>query len=245
MAINPMIYPSWPVLPSVGAVSTTRQGGVSDSPYDSLNLGAHVGDDPLKVAENRQRMSAWENLPQEPYWLEQIHGTDVVILNGAAHMPVQADAAYTNRKGEVCAIMTADCLPVLFCSSQGDEVAAAHAGWRGLCHGVIENTVSCFEAAPEEIMVWLGPAIGPDKFEVGAEVREQFMTFDSQAAAAFSAQGDKYLADIYLLARQRLASLGITQIYGGEYCTMTDAERFFSYRREGITGRMASLIWLR
>lgn len=240
-----LITPDWPAPPNVKAYSTTRNGGVSRGAYQSLNLGAHVGDRPEDVLRNRNILSGLANLPCEPIWLEQVHGNDVAVLDECALANNAADAAYTRLREKVCLIMTADCLPVLFCSAAGDEVAAAHAGWRGLCNGVLENTLAEFHARPEHILAWLGPAIGPSKFEVGPEVRDAFISKDPQAAKAFKPyKSDKYLADIYLLAKQRLNSVGVTQIYGGEFCTMTDENRFFSYRRDHNTGRMASLIWL-
>ncbi|WP_122096177.1 purine nucleoside phosphorylase YfiH [Rahnella sp. Larv3_ips] len=243
--MSALILPQWPQPASVRSCATTRKGGISLPPYGSLNLGSHVGDEPEIVSANRQRLIALGGLPAAPHWLEQIHGTDVVRLT--SHTPVVptliADAAYTCEPGVVCAAMTADCLPVLFCSRSGDEVAAAHAGWRGLCAGVLENTVAQFEAAPEQIMAWMGPAIGPAHFEVGGEVREAFVAADSAASAAFTPAGAKFMADIYQLARLRLQSAGVTAIYGGEYCTVSDNTQFYSYRRDGITGRQASLIW--
>lgn len=223
---------------------TTRNGGVSITPYNSLNLGDHVGDSPQAVAENRQRLARQLALSGDITWLEQVHGVDVLTLDRHQPDSLRADASYSKTRGKVCAIMTADCLPVLFCSQAGDEIAAAHAGWRGLHAGVLERTVAHFSAAPKNIMAWLGPAIGAQKFEVGAEVRAAFVDVDPQAESAFKCTGEKYLADIYLLARQRLNSLGVQKIYGGNFCTMSQSELFFSYRREKQTGRMASLIWL-
>lgn len=213
-------------------------------PYDSLNLGAHCGDNPEHVEENRKRLFAAGNLPSKPVWLEQVHGKDVLKLTGGLYASKRADASYSNTPGTVCAVMTADCLPVLFCNRAGTEVAAAHAGWRGLCAGVLEETVACFADEPENIIARLGPAIGPNAFEVGAEVREAFMTKDPQADLAFVPRGDKYLADIYQLARQRLANVGVENIHGGDRCTFSESETFFSYRRDNTTGRMASFIWL-
>ncbi|WP_025123760.1 MULTISPECIES: purine nucleoside phosphorylase YfiH [unclassified Serratia (in: enterobacteria)] len=243
--MSSLIVPDWPLPAGVTAYSSTRHGGVSLPPYDSLNLGDHVGDDAQAVARNRQCLVAAAGLPQLPLWLEQVHGTRVLTLDGQTPEDLRADAVYSNVAGLVCAVMTADCLPVLFASQAGDEVAAAHAGWRGLCHGVLENTVARFATAPENITAWLGPAIGPSRFEVGAEVRAAFMDIDSAAAAAFTPQGEKFLADLYLLARQRLQRAGIFTIYGGNRCTMNEMSHFFSYRRDGTTGRMASLIWVR
>ncbi|KMJ46847.1 hypothetical protein AB204_01650 [Xenorhabdus khoisanae] len=245
-----LIFPDWPQPDNVGACSTTRLGGVSLPPYDSLNLGAHVGDKPESVEQNRTLLVEYAQLPQHPTWLEQVHGTRVITLGSQSHDGQsqennQADAVYTNIPGQVCAVMTADCLPVLFCSISGDEVAAAHAGWRGLCAGVLENTVSRFNAKPEMIRVWLGPAIGPEKFEVGSEVRDAFIATNPDLAQAFTPYGDKFLANIYLLAKLKLQSVGITDIFGGTACTATEEKNFFSYRRDGNTGRMATLIWLR
>lgn len=239
-----LIVPDWPLPPGVVACSSTRIGGVSLPPYDSLNLGAHCGDDLVHVEENRKRMFAAGQLPSKPVWLEQVHGKDVLKLTGEPYVSKRADASYSNTPGTVCAVMTADCLPVLFCNRDGTEVAAAHAGWRGLCAGVLEETVACFADKPENILAWLGPAIGPDAFEVGPEVRNAFMAVEAIADRAFRPAGEKYYADIYALARQRLTSVGVTQVFGGEHCTFSQKGDFFSYRRDKNTGRMASFIWL-
>lgn len=239
-----LIVPDWPLPPGVVACSSTRIGGVSLPPYDSLNLGAHCGDDLVHVEENRKRMFAAGQLPSKPVWLEQVHGKDVLKLTGEPYVSKRADASYSNTPGTVCAVMTADCLPVLFCNRDGTEVAAAHAGWRGLCAGVLEETVACFADKPENILAWLGPAIGPDAFEVGPEVRDAFMAVEAIADRAFRPAGKKYYADIYALARQRLTSVGVTQVFGGEHCTFSQKGDFFSYRRDKNTGRMASFIWL-
>lgn len=239
-----LILPEWPLPAGVAACSSTRIGGVSLPPYDSLNLGAHCGDDPVSVEANRTRLFTAAGLPAKPVWLEQVHGTDVLKLSGEPYASKRADASYSNTPGTVCAVMTADCLPVLFCNQQGTEVAAAHAGWRGLCAGVLESTIACFADKPQNLLAWLGPAIGPQAFEVGAEVREAFIEKDAQAARAFRPVGEKYYADIYLLARQRLANAGVTQVFGGDRCTFGEKETFFSYRRDKVTGRMASFIWL-
>jgi polyphenol oxidase len=237
-----LIVPDWPAPPNVHVVQTTRLGGVSQAPYDSLNLGTHVGDNPLHVAANRQRLS--NILPSEPVWMEQVHGTIVQDAALASCVP-QADAAVARHVDTVCTVMTADCLPVLLCDQAGTVVAAAHAGWRGLSQGVIERTVEAMHTPAKNLLAWLGPAIGRDAFEVGDDVYQIFVNHDAQAAAAFAAtENGKWLADIYLLARQRLFALGVTQVYGGEYCTFHDASRFFSYRRDGACGRMASMIWL-
>ncbi|MCG7782870.1 purine nucleoside phosphorylase YfiH [Lelliottia amnigena] len=239
-----LIVPEWPLPKGVAACSSTRIGGVSQDAWESLNLGAHCGDNLDHVDENRKRMFAAGHLPSKPVWLEQVHGTDVLTLTGEPYTSKRADASYSNTPGTVCAVMTADCLPVLLCNQAGTEVAAAHAGWRGLCAGVLEETVACFADRPENIIAWLGPAIGPLAFEVGPEVRDAFIAEDAQAASAFQVKGDKYLADIYQLARQRLNNVGITQIFGGDRCTFTEKGDFFSYRRDNSTGRMASFIWL-
>ncbi|AUX94520.1 purine nucleoside phosphorylase YfiH [Mixta gaviniae] len=242
--MSDLIVPDWPAPASVRACSTTRAGGVSAAPWDSLNLGDHVGDRPEDVLANRTRLQKMAALPAMPYWLEQVHGTDVVRLDGQPTAMRRADAVWSNQPGAVCAVMTADCLPVLFCSFDGKEIAAAHAGWRGLCAGVLENTLRQFSAPAEAIHVWLGPAIGPDAFEVGPEVRDAFMAHDPAAQHAFRASGAKFYADLWLLARQRLTTQGVTSISGGGRCTWQESAQFFSWRRSGTTGRMASLIWL-
>ncbi len=252
--------PDWPAPAAVRALQTTRQGGVSGGPYAALNLGDHVGDDPAAVERNRALLRA--GLPADPVWLKQVHGNVVINADGAGGVP-EADAAFAKKTGTVCAVMTADCLPLLLCDEAGTMVAAAHAGWRGLAGGVIEATVRAMDVAPERLLVWLGPAIGPQEFEVGEEVRQAFMAHHPAAAEAFVPRdvgraspatagtarptepgARKWLADIYFLARQRLALMGVTRVYGGGLCTYRDRERFYSYRRDGATGRMASLIWL-
>lgn len=235
------ITPNWPAPTNVKALQTTRLGGISLSPYDSLNVGMHVKDNPLHVAHNRQLLSPY--LPSEPVWLNQVHGIHVVDAATANCIPV-ADASFTQQKNVVCVTMTADCLPVLLCNQQGTIVASIHAGWRSLCDGVIEVTVAKMGVHASELMAWLGPAIGSQAFEVGSEVRTQFIAKDAQSEMVFQPYGEKWLADIFSIARFRLANLGITQVYGGGLCTYTDIEQFFSYRRDGDTGRMASLIWL-
>lgn len=237
-----LIYPDWPAPANVKAVQTTRAGGISETPYDALNLGAHVGDQPLSVARNRQLLSRF--VPTEPLWLTQVHGITVVDAATASCQP-QADGAYARVANAVCAAMTADCLPVLFCDRAGTVVAAAHAGWRGLANGVLEATMAAMQVPPASLLAWLGPAIGPQAFVVGDDVRGAFLAHDVEAASAFMAQSDgKWLADIYRLARQRLHKHGVASIFGGDFCTFNDIERFFSYRRDGVTGRMASLIWI-
>jgi YfiH family protein len=236
------IVPDWPAAARVKALITTRRGGVSQGAYASMNLGDAVGDDAANVAENRSRLEAI--LPSAPKWLRQVHGKKVVGASEIAR-PTEADASYTNDTNVVCAIMAADCLPVLLCDRAGSVVAAAHAGWRGLSGGVIESTVNAMGGAGAELMAYLGPAIGPTAFEVGADVYTAFVTHDPRAQSAFRKQGkDKWLADLYCLARQRLQHAGVAAVYGGSYCTYTDSTRFFSYRRDGASGRMAALIWL-
>ncbi len=237
-----LIEPDWPAPAIVRALATTRSNGVSQPPYDSLNLGDHVGDDPAAVARNRELLHAF--LPAEPKWLKQVHGAGVALADELADV-AEADAAVAFKPGTVCAVLTADCLPVLFCDRQGTRVAAAHAGWRGLAAGVLEESARAMRCDPADILAWLGPAIGPQAFEVGEEVRETFVRDLPDAAAAFApGQPGKWLADIYRLARLRLARAGVRQVYGGGFCTHADAARFYSYRRDGVTGRMATLIWM-
>ena len=233
--------PDWSVPPGVRALQTLRTDGCSPAPWASFNLGGHVGDDPARVAANRAELR--QALPAEPLWLTQVHGTTVVDA-GLAPQGARADASFATQPGQVCAVMTADCLPVLFCDRAGTVVAAAHAGWRGLLDGVLENTIAALQVVPGDLLAWLGPAIGPECFEVGDEVRAAFVARDAEAAGCFRAHGSKWLADIYALARQRLLQAGVTAISGGGACTVSDTERYFSYRRDGVTGRMATLIWL-
>ena len=238
-----IIHPDWPAPATVHACTVCRGGGVSDVPYDSLNLGDHVDDDPAAVKTNRALLKQQLALPSDPRWLKQVHGVQVADA-GVVLEPVEADAAYTHKAGVVCAVLTADCLPVLFCSKKGDQVAAAHAGWRGLLAGVLENTVVKLGEPSENLLAWMGPAIGPKAFEVGDEVREAFVSLQNEASEAFQpSPSGRWLADIYLLARQRLQRLGLTAVYGGDFCTYSDTHRFYSFRRDGVTGRMASLIW--
>lgn len=284
-----LITPDWPAPANVKALQTTRLGGISSAPYDSFNLGDHVGDAPLAVARNRMLLNTL--MPSEPVWLKQVHGITVANADMASCLP-QADACIARHRDAVCVVMTADCLPVLLCDKQGSVVGSVHAGWKGLAAGVIEATVQAMDVAPQSMMAWLGPAISQQAFEVGAEVRAFFVDADPQAAAAFTPslalmgtlsregrenqfpsptsgrgagvtndlavvvgqpsqmassstrEGVKWFADIYALARLRLSALGITQIYGGDYCTYRERERFFSYRRDGVTGRMGTFIWL-
>ncbi len=237
------ITPDWPAPEWVRACVTTRWGGVSSGPYDSLNLGDHVGDHPAAVRENRRRLFSVLELPEEPLWLRQVHGNRVVEA-GAASPGCEADASFSRVRGQVCVVMSADCLPLLLCDHTGSCVAALHAGWRGLADGVIEAALGRLQTPASEILAWLGPAIGPDHFMVGDEVRQRFLQHDSRAETAFRPAGRRWLADIYLLARQRLHGSGVSAVYGGGECTFQNRERYFSYRRDGTTGRMASLIWL-
>ncbi len=252
------LTPDWPAPATVRALSTLRTGGVSGPPYGSLNLGGHVGDDPTAVALNRRALKDAAGLPAEPAWLEQVHGTHVMDLDSQTPTGVPgpggpagpSDAAVTRHPGRICAILTADCLPVLLAGDAGDRVAAAHAGWRGLAAGVIEATVAALGVPPRQLLAWLGPAIGPRHFEVGAEVREEFLrcagagvTAADDAAFVPNARG-RYMADLYALARRRLLHLGVESIYGGGECTYTDDAKYYSHRRDGRTGRQATLIWL-
>lgn len=237
------IVPDWPAPACVRSLLTSRHGGVSQGVFASLNLGSHVGDDPLAVAANRALVA--RDLPAAPFWLDQVHGALVLEAGEAHRTSPEADASVTRKRGTVCAVLTADCLPVLLCGKSGEVVAAAHAGWRGLHAGVLENTVRAMSCPAARILAYFGPAIGPRAFEVGDEVRNAFVDAESEAGLAFNPAGPgKWLADLYLLARQRLQRLGVDAIYGGEYCTVRETERFFSYRRDGKTGRMASMIWL-
>lgn len=287
------ITPDWPAPASVHAVSTTRSGGVSKGVYASFNLGAHVGDDPRAVAENRLFLRSELNLAREPRWLKQVHGASVVGIpgfiknplsplgerasrNAASGLPrmaaqgltvkqestavkrvrgesemdfgsnsVVGDASVTQAVDQACVIMTADCLPVLLCDRVGKTVAAAHCGWRSLAASVLENTLTTMQVPPTEILAWLGPAIGPDVYQVGDDVRTALLKTHPEADQAFEPQrAGKWLCDLYQIASQRLRRAGVTHIYGGGFCTYSDRERFFSYRREGECGRMATLIWL-
>ncbi len=239
-----LITPDWPAPATVRAAATTRAGGVSRGPWAGLNLGEHVGDDAAAVRTNRAQLIEALGLARAPAWLEQVHGCGVAVAEAVA-APVAADAAVARTPGHACVVMTADCLPVLLCDRAGRVVAAAHAGWRGLAGGVLAATVARMGVPAAELIAWLGPAIGPDAFEVGPEVRDAFLARDPAHAEAFRAgRGDRWLADLYALARCELARLGVRAVHGGGECTYTDAGRFYSYRREPTTGRMATLIWL-
>ncbi len=245
------LTPQWSAPAAVGALSTLRGGGSSLPPFASLNLGTHVGDDPAAVLENRGRLRVAADLPAEPVWLSQVHGARVLDLDdpaasGGSEMFGPADAAVTRRPGRICAILAADCLPILFAADSGEAVGAAHAGWRGLAGGVIEATVQALGVPAPTLLAWLGPAIGPRHFEIGAEVRDELLKGDAGAEAAFAVNArGRFMADLGVLARRRLARLGIERTYGGGECTYSQSAKYFSHRRDGQTGRQASLIWLR
>jgi polyphenol oxidase len=244
LAAFAVLEPQWPAPRAVRAAFTLRGGGVSSGPYASLNLGVHVGDDAAAVAENRRRLRARLKLPAEPEWVEQVHGIGVLDLD-ASERARTADAVVARRGGQVCVVQVADCLPVLFASLRGNTVAVAHAGWRGLAAGVLEATVARLNLDPRELIAWLGPAIGPQHFEVGCEVRAAFLAHDAAAADAFSAnERGRWQCDLRALARQRLHATGVDAVYGVDSCTFSDPARFFSYRRDGRCGRMAALVWL-
>lgn len=238
-----IIRPDWPVPANVRSLSTTRAGGVSQGPWYSLNLGEHCGDDDASVSANRERLRS--QLPSEPIWLRQVHGTRVFVPgDNDADLP-EADAAVTSNPEQVLAILTADCLPILLCDELGRRVGAAHAGWRGLCDGVIEATVKAMQVSPERLIAWLGPAIGQDAYEVGEDVFESFSRRSgSSLVDAMMPVGEKWKLDLAGAARTVLTELGVTRVFGGGFCTHRDPARFFSYRRDHVTGRMASLVWL-
>ncbi|MGO2010688.1 MAG: peptidoglycan editing factor PgeF [Pseudoalteromonas sp.] len=238
------LTPTWPAPQNIGALSTTRKGGDSQPPFASLNLGLHVGDNPNTVNSNRAVLTA--QLPALPVWLNQVHSGDVINVDKHFDKTClyDADALFTRVKNQPLAIMTADCLPILLATRCGSEIAAIHGGWRGLSAGIINNTLAQFSVERADIIAWLGPAIGAGNFEVGSEVKAIFEAEHSSHQAAFIAEpNDKFLADIYSIAKQQLNLLGVKDVFGGEYCTVSQSELFFSYRRDGQTGRMASVIW--
>jgi YfiH family protein len=243
MKTGDWLVPDWPAPGNVQAATTTRRGGFSTGNYASMNPADHVGDDAGAVQANRRELRRALELPSSPCWLQQVHGTHVV---DAAHSPPvpEADAALTRQAGIVCAVLTADCLPVLFCDRAGSVVAAAHAGWRGLAAGVLERTVEAMGVPPAELLAWLGPAISQAAYAVGDEVRTAFVSGNPEALEAFRELPGGWQADLYRLGRQRLAASGVTAVHGGGFCTRGDPDRFYSYRRDGVTGRMASMIWL-
>lgn len=238
------IQPQWPAPSHIKAYTTLRSGGFSESPFDQFNLAEHVGDHTTHVQANRELLKKQLKLPNDPIWIQQVHGTQVVQAL-PENKEQEADAVFSHEANQVCAILTADCLPILICNQKGTQVAAIHAGWRGLVNGVIESTLTAMQAKNENLLVWLGPAISPANFEVGNEVREQFIDKHAEAIHAFiPSPNQRWLADLYALARLRLLKQGVTAIYGGGFCTYADSKRFYSYRRDGKTGRMASLIWI-
>ena len=245
--LNPQLWlaADWPAPAGISAGTSWRYGGVSQPPYDSLNLALHVGDAADAVHTNRHRLG----LPTEPVWLNQVHGQTVIdagrVANQKLATGIEADAAYTDQPGIICAVLTADCLPVLLCDRQGTRVAAVHAGWRGLAAGIVERTLDTLQLPGDQLLAWLGPAIGPAAYEVGEEVRTAFVQHNVEAAEAFRpGRPGHWWMDIYQLARQRLFARGVNSISGGNHCTWHEAENFYSYRRDGVTGRMASVIWI-
>ena len=236
------ITPDWPVPETIKAVSTVRSGGVSAGSYAGMNLADHVGDRPASVARNRCTLRQRLELPSEPIWLRQVHGTRVIQADRAA-AGEEADGSFTNRSSIVCAVMTADCLPVLLYERRSGTAAAVHGGWRGLAAGILQHTIATI--ADGDWVAWLGPAIGPEAFEVGDDVRAALLARSDRVITAFRPNGaHRWHADLYEIARILLRSHGVQQIYGGGFCTFIDSDRFFSYRRDGVTGRMATLIWI-
>lgn len=231
-----VITPNWDAPDNVRALTTLRYGGISSGVYDSFNLALHVEDNAEHVLQNRASLA--KKLPSEPVWLQQTHSTNVICANTARDVPV-ADASFATAPSVVCAVLSADCLPVLLCDPDGTWIAAVHAGWRGLANGILEKTIA---EAPCELIAWLGPAIGPTVYAVGIDVLQTFNRDDTNAFTQIS--DDKWLTDMYALARRRLTDAGITQISGGDHCTFTESADFFSYRRDGKTGRMATMIWI-
>lgn len=248
------IIPDWPVRSNIKALSSTRIGGVSEHPHNSFNLASHVEDSADRVVENRQLLKIHGRLPAEPCWLQQVHGTKILnaakIVNSSAntefqHTEMTADGSVSDKGNIVCVVQTADCLPLLMTTIKGNKVGAVHAGWRGLVSGIIEEAITAMATEPDQLLVWMGPAIGPAHFEVGEDVRQAFEKKYSNSKNIFSATGDKkWHMNIYEAARNILHKNGVDQIYGGDYCTYTDENRFFSYRRDNVCGRMASMIWM-
>lgn len=238
---NNLILPDWPAPDSVHAFSTTRRGGVSQDQWESLNLGLHCGDNVDHVEQNREILQ--EFLPGKPRWLKQLHSTNAINWADALDVNTGADAIASHLQGQVCAVLTADCLPVLFCNKAGTKVAAAHAGWRGLANGILESTVREMDCEPSQLMAWMGPAIGPDSFQVQQDVIDVFEKKHADNLSAFKPYKDRWLANLYQLATLTLSRCGVEQVYGGQHCTFLEREKFFSYRRDGVTGRMACVIW--
>lgn len=242
-----ILLPNWPAPTWIRAFTTLRTGGHSEPPFASFNLGTTAGDNPQHVALNRLLLNHQYGLPRDAIWLQQTHSAEVIQLEKNTQGSLTGDGVWSIQPGVPCLILTADCLPILLCDSKGSVVAAIHCGWRGILRGIIENAVSLLRTQTQaEILAWLGPAIGPNCFEVGSEVRDQFMTLETRLVSAFKpgVKPGKWMADIYELARLKLRAVGVNAIWGGDFCTYTDQERFFSYRRDGKTGRMASLIWI-
>lgn len=242
--MSALVDADWPAPPGIRALTTTRHGlGVSQAPFDAFNLGSRCGDDPGAVVENRRQLEAALRLPSSPRWLRQVHGVEVACGPGVDEP--EADAAVTATSGMVLAILTADCLPVVFSAKDGSEIGAAHAGWRGLCAGVLEATVAAMQTPAGHLVAWLGPAAGPQAYEIGEEVFEAFVSRDAGAAAAFApTRPGHWKGDLYALARRRLAAVGVTDVHGGAFCTISDPARFFSHRRDGRSGRLATLAWI-
>ena len=237
--MTPRIHPDWPAPTRVHLLSTTRQGGCSHGAWTSMNLGEHCGDDPANVSRNRQLLA--RELPSTAQWLRQVHGTAVARHPGQPGSEPEADALVAFAPGQVCAVLTADCLPVAFCDRAGSRVAVAHAGWRGLANGVLQATVAALDCDPRELLAWLGPAIGPSVYAVGPDVAA---AFPDEFEQGFTPRGGRWLLDLYTVARLKLAGAGVTSVSGGDLCTYSDPERFYSYRRDGQTGRMATLVWI-
>jgi YfiH family protein len=239
-----LIIPDWPAPRWIKAYTTTRHGGFSQAPFDSLNVSLRVGDNPACVIKNRQLLQSSLGLKQQPLWLKQVHGNTVISADHLTNT-LAADAIYSKNQQTVCAVQTADCLPLLICSVSNYCIAAVHAGWKGLSNGILENAILALECPPRDLLVWLGPAIGPQAFIVGEDVVQAFISKDHATQTAFHDIGhNKWRANLYALAKQRLNKLGINTVYGGKYCTYTDPKRFFSYRRDQVTGRMLSFIWI-
>lgn len=245
MIESTFIRPQWPAPKNISAFSTLRQGGISPAPYDSLNLGINTYDSAENTQENHRILQKHLALPSEPIWLKQTH-SNIVLPGSEQNRYQEADASYTNQSYIVCSVLTADCLPILLCNRQGTYIAAIHAGWRGLQKQIIDSTLDNIPCDPKDLMVWLGPAIGPKHFEVGDEVRDLFIAIDEDLKSVFTISiNNRWLCDIYAIARFQLKKRHVTQIYGGDYCTYSDPTNFYSYRRDGAeTGRMASLIWI-
>jgi len=239
------ICPDWPAPDHIKAYTSTRVNGHSKAPFDSFNLALHVQDDPKTVGKNRQQLVTELALPHEPIWLEQVHGTAVISINSSLKGALTADAAVAHEPNRVCTVLTADCLPVLLCDVDGKAVAAIHAGWRGLLAGVIDATVEALSIPPENILAWLGPAIGPEAFEINEEIRYLYIDRDKNNVSAFHKRNNSWYGDLYELARINLSRFDITRVSGGNLCTYHDKQQFFSYRRaKGPTGRMATMIWI-